>query len=161
MANNIYDFKVEDTKGKLVALSFYTGKVLLIVNTARKCGLAEQFTQLEALYNKYKDQGLIVLAFPCNQFLNQEPATNEEMVDSCQLEFGVTFPLFAKVNVNGGDTHPLYRFLKSEAKGFLGTQAIKWNFTKFLIDKQGRVRSRYAPNNTPMEMEKDIIALLQ
>ena len=133
MYNSIYDFEVTDITGKTVNLSCYKGNVLLIVNTASKCGFTPQYEGLEQLYQKYAAQGLVILGFPCNQFGSQEPGDNEQINQFCQLNYGVSFPMFAKIAVNGTDTHPLYQWLKQQAPGLLGSQAIKWNFTKFLI----------------------------
>ncbi|KHF41358.1 glutathione peroxidase [Halalkalibacter okhensis] len=156
---SVHDFSVMKPNGEEVSLKSYQGNVLLIVNTATKCGLAPQFKGLEGLYQKYKDQDLAVLGFPTNQFLQQEPVPDEEMEDACQINFGVTFPLFQKINVNGKGAHPLYQFLKSEKKGVLSSE-IKWNFTKFLIDKHGKVVKRYGPTVIPEKMEEDIRKLL-
>ena len=156
---NIYDFTVEAPGNKKVSLSEYRGKVILIVNTATKCGLAPQFDGLEALHQKYSEQGLVVLGFPCNQFANQEPVSDEEMSSVCKLNFGVTFPLFSKIDVNGPEESPLYTYLKSEKGGLLGS-AIKWNFTKFLIGRDGNVVERYAPTTEPKSLIADIEKLL-
>jgi len=157
---NIYDLIVEDINNKQVHLSQYKGKVLLIVNVASECGFTPQYTQLQKLYERYKEQGLCILAFPCNQFRNQEPKPNHEIQQFCQKNFGVTFDMFAKIDVNGENTHLLYRFLKEQRGGFLNSE-IKWNFTKFLVDREGSVIQRYAPITKPENIEKDIIALLQ
>jgi glutathione peroxidase len=157
---SIYDFSVSKADGTLVQMADYRDRVLLIVNTARLCGLAPQFTQLQALYEKYSSKGFLVLAFPCNQFLNQEPDSSVEIVQACEVSLGLTFPVFAKIEVNGGDAHPLYVFLKKKAPGFLGSEAIKWNFTKFLIGRDGEKVSRFAPQVEPNSIEKEIIALL-
>lgn len=156
----IYDFQVTNIKGEQVDLQDYKGKVLLIVNTASKCGFTPQFEGLEKLYEKYKDQGLEVLGFPCNQFLKQDPGSNDEIAEFCSLNYGVSFPMFAKIDVNGPETHPLYAYLKQEAKGVLGSEKIKWNFTKFLVNREGQVQKRYAPNTEPKDMAKDVEALL-
>ena len=155
-----YDFQVTNIKGEQVDLQDYKGKVLLIVNTASKCGFTPQFEGLEKLYEKYKDQGLEVLGFPCNQFLKQDPGSNDEIAEFCSLNYGVSFPMFAKIDVNGPETHPLYAYLKQEAKGVLGSEKIKWNFTKFLVNREGQVQKRYAPNTEPKDMAKDVEALL-
>ena len=155
----IYDFTVKNNKGEDVSLSEYKGKVLLIVNVASKCGYTKQYSGLQALYEKYKDQGLVVLGFPCNQFANQEPGTDAEILSFCQVNFGVTFPLFKKIKVNGKDADPLYVYLKEQAKGVLGN-AIKWNFTKFLIDRDGNVLDRYESKTTPEELDSIIAELL-
>jgi glutathione peroxidase len=130
------------------------------VNVASKCGFTKQYTGLEALYKKHHDKGFEILGFPCNQFGGQEPGSEQEIEQFCELNFGVTFPLFSKVNVNGDNTHPLFAYLKKEAKGILGTEAIKWNFTKFLVDKQGNVLTRFASATTPEDIEKDIVEIL-
>jgi glutathione peroxidase len=156
----IYDFKVNDIDGKLVELSDYKDKVLLIVNTASKCGFTKQYAGLEELYKKYKDQGLVVLGFPCNQFNSQEPGDEAEIKQFCSLTYAVDFPMFAKIDVNGDKTEPLYKFLKSTATGVLGSESIKWNFTKFLINRQGDVVKRYAPITAPEGLVADIEKLL-
>ncbi len=158
--SSIYDFSAQTVSGQKQALSDYKGKVLLVVNTASKCGFTPQFAGLEELYERYKDKGLEILGFPCNQFANQDPGSNEEIQEFCQLNYGVTFPMFGKVDVNGGDAHPIFKFLKKEAPGALGSQRIKWNFTKFLIDSEGNVLKRYAPTDKPKAIEKDIAKLL-
>lgn len=158
--SNLYDIKVKSIKGEETELASYQGKVLLIVNTASKCGFTPQFKGLEALYEQYKDQGLEILGFPCNQFLKQDPGSESEISEFCSLNYGVTFPMFSKIEVNGENTHPLYKLLKSEAKGLLGSEKIKWNFTKFLVDKEGKIVKRYAPNLEPAEIAADIEALL-
>jgi glutathione peroxidase len=157
---NVYDFSATTITGKEVAIADYKDKVLLVVNTASKCGLTPQFKDLEALYEKYKDQGLMILGFPCNQFLSQDPASNEEISEFCQLNYGVSFPMFAKIDVNGDDAHPLFKHLKEAAPGLLGMNAVKWNFTKFLVDKKGNVIERYAPTTEPLAIAKDIERLL-
>jgi glutathione peroxidase len=159
MSETIYDFEATLINGEPKPLADYRGKVLLIVNTASKCGFTPQYEGLEQLYRTYRDQGLEVLGFPSNQFMSQEPGTEEEIQSFCSLNYGVTFPLFSKINVNGANAHPLYKYLKKTAKGIL-TNDIKWNFTKFLIDRNGKVVKRVAPNVPPAEMEQDIIALL-
>lgn len=158
--SGIYDISVNNIKGEETRLEAYSGKVLLIVNTASKCGFTPQFKGLERLYEDFKDQGLEVLGFPCNQFLSQDPGTNDEISEFCSLNYGVTFPMFAKIEVNGDDTHPLYKHLKSSAKGLMGSEKIKWNFTKFLVGKNGDVIKRYAPNTEPKAIAKDIEAEL-
>ena len=155
----IYDFKALNNKGAEVDFSQYEGKVLLIVNTASKCGFTPQYDGLEALYQKYKDRGLVVIGFPCDQFAHQEPGTDAEIAEFCRINHGVTFPLMSKVNVNGKDAHPVFKYLKEETKGLLGS-SIKWNFTKFLISRDGSRIKRYAPTATPESFEKDIAALL-
>ena len=156
----VHDFSVKDIHGKTVALDRYKGKVLLIVNTASKCGFTPQYKGLEALWQKYRAQGLEVLGFPCNQFGAQEPGTEDEIASFCEVNFGVTFPLFAKVDVNGDGAAPLYRHLKAAKPGLLGTEAIKWNFTKFLVDRSGEVVARFAPNDEPAALAGDIEKLL-
>ncbi len=157
---SLYDHEAQTLDGKPVSLSDYRGKVLLIVNTASRCGFTPQFTGLEALYRKYKDQGLEILGFPCNQFGAQEPGNAEEIASFCSLTYDVTFPMFAKTEVNGPKAHPLYTFLKSQKKGLLGSEGIKWNFTKFLADRNGRVVERYAPTTTPEQLDAAVAALL-
>lgn len=156
----VYDFTVNDIKGQEVSLADFKGKVLLVVNTASKCGFTPQFTGLEELYGQYKDKGLEILGFPCNQFLKQDPGTDAEISEFCSLNYGVTFPMFSKIEVNGENTHPLYQFLKSEAKGLMGSEKVKWNFTKFLVDQEGKVIKRFAPNTEPKDLAKDIEAML-
>lgn len=153
---SIYDFKAEKLEGGEQSLSEYTGKVLLIVNTASKCGFTPQFEGLEKVFEQYKEQGLVVLGFPCNQFASQDPGTNSDIGEFCQRNYGVSFPMFAKVDVNGSNAHPLYKYLSKEAKGLLGSESIKWNFTKFLIGRDGNVLDRYAPTTKPEDMVKDI-----
>lgn len=155
-----FDFKAEDITGTAVDLTKYKGKVLLIVNTASKCGFTPQYKGLEKVYEQFKDKGAVVLGFPCNQFGGQEPEGEAEIGAFCEKNFGVTFPLFAKVEVNGGGAHPLFQHLKKSAPGLLGTEAIKWNFTKFLIKKDGSVYKRYAPSTAPEELVGDIEKLL-
>ena len=157
---SIYDFTVDDIEGKPVKLDRYKGKVLLVVNTASKCGFTPQYKGLEALYRKYHERGLEVLGFPCNQFGAQEPGSEQEIATFCQTNYDVTFPMFAKIDVNGDATAPLYRYLKHEKPGLLGTEAIKWNFTKFLVDRDGRVVARFAPNDTPEALEDDVAKAL-
>ncbi|PAT01312.1 glutathione peroxidase [Candidatus Izimaplasma bacterium ZiA1] len=153
--NEIYKIKVNNHLNEEVELSKYEGKVMLIVNTASKCGFTPQYDELEELYKMYNKQGLEILAFPCNQFGKQEAGSNEEIQSFCKLNFGLTFPVYAKIEVNGTNTHPLYVHLKNEKKGMLG-KSIKWNFTKFLVDKSGNVVKRYSPNTKPMELVEDI-----
>ena len=160
MSDSIYDFSVTTIMDLPKSLADYKGKVLLIVNTASKCGFTPQYTGLQKLYETYHDQGFEILGFPCNQFMKQEPGSNEEIQNFCQVNFGVTFPMFAKIDVNGADTHPLYAYLKSTAPGALGSKAIKWNFTKFLVDAEGKVLKRFAPSVEPEEIAPDIEALL-
>jgi glutathione peroxidase len=158
--SDIYQFSATNIKGEDVSLNDYQGKLLLIVNTASKCGLTPQFTGLEKLYTEYSGKGLEILGFPCNQFLNQDPGSDDEISEFCSLNYGVTFPMFSKIDVNGDETHPLFKYLKSEAKGLMGSETIKWNFTKFLVDQQGKVLKRYAPKTEPKELIKDIEAAL-
>ncbi|MDR7306947.1 glutathione peroxidase [Rhodoferax saidenbachensis] len=155
-----YDFEALQISGKPVALRQFEGKPLLIVNTASACGFTPQFVGLEELHKTYGDKGLVVLGFPCNQFGAQDKGSNDEISEFCQLNYGVSFPMMAKIDVNGGEAHPLYQWLVKEAPGFLGTKAIKWNFTKFLIGKDGQVLKRYAPTDTPASLAKDIEAAL-
>ena len=155
-----FDYKADDISGAPVDLSQYKGKVLLIVNTASKCGFTPQYKGLEQVYEQFKDKGAVVLGFPCNQFGSQEPEGEAEIGAFCEKNFGVTFPLFAKVDVNGGGAHPLFQHLKKSAPGLLGTEAIKWNFTKFLVKKDGTVFKRYAPSTAPQELVADIEKLL-
>ena len=155
-----YDFSATTIDGSVQKLSEYKGKPLLVVNVASKCGFTPQYTGLEALYRKFKDRGLVVLGFPCDQIGHQEPGDEAEIKNFCSLNYDVSFPLFAKVDVNGRDAHPLYQWLKSEKSGFLGTEGIKWNFTKFLIDRNGQVVKRYAPTDTPEKIEKELGAVL-
>jgi glutathione peroxidase len=157
---SVYDFSVKMPGGANEAMAAHAGKVLLIVNTASKCGFTPQYKGLEALYRRYQDQGLEILAFPCNQFGAQEPGSAEDIRQFCSLTYPVSFPLFAKVEVNGPNTHPVYGFLKAGATGVLGTEAVKWNFTKFLVAKDGRVVERYAPTTTPAALKADIDKLL-
>lgn len=155
----IYDYKVRDIRGQEVSMEEYKGNVLLIVNTASKCGFTKQYAGLQALYEKYKDQGLEVLAFPCNQFGHQEPGDDAAIKNFCTDTFGVTFPVMAKIEVNGEGAHPLYKELKKAQGGLLGNE-IKWNFTKFLVDREGRVVDRFAPQKEPRALEEKIKALL-
>lgn len=160
MTTSVYDFSAIDIKGQSVALSTFKGKVLLIVNTASKCGLTPQYEGLENLYKEKNGQGLEILGFPCNQFAGQEPGDSDDIGQFCQLNYGVTFQMFEKVKVNGDDAHDLFKFLRTEAKGLLGTEKIKWNFTKFLVDQNGTVLKRYAPTDKPEKIAKDIEKLL-
>jgi glutathione peroxidase len=157
---SIYDFTAKSLQGKDVPLSEFRDKVLLIVNTASKCGFTPQYEGLEKIYEKLHGEGLTVLGFPCNQFGHQEPGSEDEIGAFCQKNYGVSFPMFAKIDVNGEDAHPLYKFLKKQEKGVLGTQAIKWNFTKFLIDKDGNPVERYGSTTKPEDLEGDIRKLL-
>lgn len=156
MSKSVYDFDARTIKGEQVPLKQFEGKAMLIVNTASRCGFTNQYAGLEELYKKYKEQGFEVLGFPCNQFGAQEPGNEEEIQQFCSLNFGVSFPLFAKVDVNGSGAHPLFKFLKEEAPGVLGTKDIKWNFTKFLVGRDGSVLKRFAPTDTPESLEKDV-----
>ena len=153
---SIYDFSAKTIDGKQQKLDAYRGKTLLVVNVASKCGFTPQYEGLEALYRKFSGQGLVVLGFPCDQFGHQEPGDEAEIKNFCSLNYDVRFPLFAKIDVNGADAHPLYKYLKKDAKGLLGSEAIKWNFTKFLVDKDGHVVKRYAPTDTPDSIGKDL-----
>ncbi|WP_456278665.1 glutathione peroxidase [Bacillus sp. AK128] len=157
---SVYDYNALNIMGKEVKLSDYKNRVLLIVNTASKCALTPQFKKLQELYNDYKNTGLIVLGFPCTQFRNQELGNNDDIEEFCQVNYGVTFPMFGKVDVKGEDAHPLFQYLTKAKKGFLGSEAIKWNFTKFLINKNGEVVKRYAPTTNPATIRKDIEELL-
>src|SRR4029078_7883751 len=157
---SIYDFSAKTLQGKEVALADYRDKVLLIVNTASKCGFTPQYEGLEALYETMGKRGLTVLGFPCNQFGKQEPGSAEEIGAFCQMNYGVTFPMFDKIEVNGPNAHPLYDFLKSQQPGLLGTKSIKWNFTKFLVNKRANVVGRFAPQTKPQDIEKAIEKVL-
>ena len=157
---SIYDYEAKTIEGANKKLDAYKGQALLIVNVASKCGFTPQYTGLEALHRKLHDRGFNVLGFPCDQFGHQEPGDEAEIKNFCSLTYDVTFPMFAKVDVNGERAHPLYKFLKDEKSGILGIGAIKWNFTKFLVDKQGNVVKRYAPTDKPEDIEKDVAALL-
>ncbi|WP_018132731.1 glutathione peroxidase [Effusibacillus pohliae] len=157
---SLYQFSARTISGEPKSLADYKGKVLLIVNTASKCGFAPQFKELQGLYEKYRDEGFEVLGFPCNQFANQEPGDSGEIQQFCQLNYGVTFPLFEKIHVNGPDAHPLFVYLSEHAPGILNTKAIKWNFTKFLVDRKGQVVKRYAPSVSPDKLEPDVRRLL-
>ncbi|MHB8885792.1 MAG: glutathione peroxidase [Methylovirgula sp.] len=156
----IYDFSAKKLGGEEISLDTFRGSVLLIVNVASKCGFTPQYEGLEALYRKYSAKGLAVLGFPCNQFGGQEPGDASEIAQFCSRTYDVTFPMFEKIDVNGTGAHPLYQFLKAEQTGVLGTEPIKWNFTKFLVDRQGQVMGRFAPTTKPSEMEADIERLL-
>ncbi len=159
MKQPFYQFRANSLKGKEVKMSDYAGKVVLIVNTASKCGLTPQYEALEALYKKYKDQGLIVLGFPCNQFGAQEPGDEKSIAEGCLINYGVTFPMFAKINVNGPKAHPIFSYLKKALPG-LFTKRVKWNFTKFLLDTEGRPIKRFSPLSKPEQIEKHIQKLL-
>ncbi|MEK5640666.1 glutathione peroxidase [Paenibacillus rhizosphaerae] len=157
---SVYDFQVNTLRGKEVSLKEYEGDVLLIVNTASKCGFTPQFRGLQELYDEFGDHHFQILGFPSNQFANQEPGTSEEIGEFCQMNYGVTFPMFEKIDVKGSNAHPLFQYLTREAPGVLGSKAVKWNFTKFLVDSKGRVIKRYAPKTTPDKIENDIRKLL-
>lgn len=157
---SIYNFEVLDIHRQKTTLEPYRGKVIIIVNTASRCGFTPQFEGLEKLYKSYKDKGFVVLGFPCNQFGSQEPLSEPQIENFCRLDYGVTFPMFAKIDVNGANSHPLYRYLKQNAPGVLGSEIIKWNFTKFLIDRNGKIIRRYAPSTPPESLENDIKKLL-
>ena len=157
---NIYDFNVKTIDGEEISMSKYKGKVLLIVNVASKCGFTSQYEGLEKLFEKYKDKNFMVLGFPSNQFANQEPESNEKIKEFCSLTYDVKFDMFAKIDVNGEKESPLYKFLKSNQKGILGSENIKWNFTKFLVDKNGNVINRFAPTTTPESIENSILEVL-
>jgi glutathione peroxidase len=157
---SIYDFEAQQIGGQAVSLAQFRGKPMLIVNTASACGFTPQFAGLEELHKHYADRGLVVLGFPCNQFGSQDPGSNEEIASFCQVNYGVSFPMMAKIDVNGADAHPLYRWLTAEAPGLLGSKAIKWNFTKFLVGKDGSVLKRYAPQDAPEKLAKDVEAAL-
>lgn len=149
-------FSVKAANGSMQSLAEYKGKVILVVNVASKCGFTPQYTELEAVYEQYKDKGLVILGFPCNQFGSQEPGNDQEIQTFCKVNYGVTFPVFAKVDVNGEGADPVYKWLKSSAPGIAGTEAIKWNFTKFLLNRKGQVINRYAPQTKPKSLAKDI-----
>ena len=155
-AKSVYDFGVKSIDGKDVKLTEYRGKVLLIVNTASKCGFTKQYEDLQKLYDQYGKDGLVVLGFPANNFMNQEPGDNHEIQNFCRLNYGVSFPMMAKVQVNGAEAHPLWQWLKKQAPGLLGSEGVKWNFTKFLVGRDGTVLKRYAPTDTPESIRKDI-----
>jgi len=156
MATSMHEFSVQTPQAEQQKLSDFKGKVALVVNVASKCGFTPQYKELEELYTKFKDKGFVVLAFPCNQFGGQEPGSNQEIQTFCKTTYGVEFPVFAKIEVNGKNADPLYKWLKASAPGIAGTEAIKWNFTKFLVDKNGKVLSRYAPQTSPKNLVKDI-----
>jgi len=160
MSESIYDIEVQTLSGEKKTLDELRGKVLLIVNTASKCGFTPQYKGLETLHETYADDGLAILGFPCNQFGAQEPGSEEEIGEFCELNFGVQFPMHAKLDVNGTDTHPLFKKLKHDAPGLLGSEAIKWNFTKFLVDREGNVVERFAPATTPQKLESKVKSLL-
>jgi len=152
METSFYDFKAKSLGGKEISMEEYKGKTVLVVNTASKCGFTPQFGGLEELYKKYNDKGLVILGFPCNQFANQEPGDEKSIAEGCLLNYGVTFPMFSKIDVNGTDAHPLYKYLKSALPGFL-SKRIKWNFTKFLIDSEGKPVKRFAPSTEPDKID--------
>ncbi|MFZ9001319.1 MAG: glutathione peroxidase [Bacteriovoracaceae bacterium] len=156
----IYDFSATLINGQELKFSELEGKVLIIVNTASKCGFTPQYKDLESLYKKYSEKGLMVLGFPCNQFGKQEPGDSTEILNFCQTHYDVTFPVFKKIEVNGDNEHPLFKYLKSNLPGIMGTEAIKWNFTKFLVDNKGKPYKRYAPKDSVNTIEKDLISLL-
>jgi glutathione peroxidase len=158
--SSVYDYSAKTLDGADQSLADYRGKAMLIVNVASKCGFTPQYEGLEQMYRRNKDKGFVVLGFPCDQFGHQEPGNEEEIRNFCATTYDVSFPMYSKVEVNGGGTHPLYKHLKKEAKGLLGTEAIKWNFTKFLVDRDGRVVRRYAPTDTPQSIEKELAAVL-
>jgi len=160
MNNNIYQFSANNNLGELVPLSTYQGKVMLLVNTASACGFTPQYQGLQALYQQYQTKGLEILAFPCNQFGKQEKGDDSEIKQSCDLNFNISFPLFSKVDVNGENAHPLFDYMKNEAPGLLGSKSIKWNFTKFLVNNQGKVVKRYSPTTKPADIASDIEAML-
>ena len=157
---SIYDYKVDDSQKNPVSLSDYKGKTLLIVNVASRCGLTPQYKGLQELYSKYSNKDFEILAFPCNQFGAQEPGSNEEIKEFCDINFNISFKIFDKINVNGSSASPLFKHLKNEAKGVMGSEAIKWNFTKFLIDNNGSVIKRYSPQTTPDKIDKDLSKIL-
>jgi len=158
--SELFKIDVHTIDGKVQSMNNYAGKVLLVVNVASRCGFTPQYEGLEALHRQYKDQGLVVMGFPCNQFAGQEPGTDSEIATFCETRFNVSFPMFAKLKVNGDDAHPLYQYLKGEKPGLLGTEAVKWNFTKFLVDRDGRVVNRYGSADKPEKIAADIAALL-
>lgn len=158
---SIYDIKVKNIDGEEISMSEYKGKTLLIVNVASKCGYTPQYEGLEKLYKDYKDKGLVILGFPCNQFAGQEPGSEKEILEFCQTNYGVTFPMFSKIDVNGENTHPLYVYLKKEAPGVLSTQDIKWNFTKFLVSADGKVLQRFAPATTPAQIDNELKKIIK
>ncbi|ETN96631.1 glutathione peroxidase [Zhouia amylolytica] len=157
---SFYDFEADKLNDEKIRLDAYKDKTVIVVNTASKCGLTPQYEGLEKLYQKYKDRGLVILGFPCNQFANQESGSSDEIQEFCQRNYGVSFPMFEKIEVNGKNAHPLFKYLKSELSGGIFGRKIKWNFTKFLIDKNGNPVKRYAPTTVPEKMEKDIIKIL-
>ena len=160
MTNTVYQFSANNNKNETIDLNNYQGKVMLIVNTASACGFTPQYKGLQGLYANHQERGLEVLAFPCNQFKQQEKGSNEEIQQFCDLQFNIKFPLFDKIDVNGDNAHPLFTFLKEQAPGLLGSKGIKWNFTKFLVNRKGEVIKRYAPTTKPEDIESDIVTLL-
>ncbi|MDH6374074.1 glutathione peroxidase [Paenibacillus sp. VTT E-133280] len=158
---SIYDFEVNTLRGAEESLSKYKGKVLLVVNTASKCGFTPQYKGLQEVYDKFKDRGFEVLGFPSNQFAGQEPGESDEIAEYCEINYGVTFPMFEKIDVKGDEAHPLFKYLSKEAPGVLGSKSVKWNFTKFLVDQEGRVLKRFAPKTTPQQIESYISKLLK
>ena len=160
MKNEFYQFSAKTLQGKDVQMEAFKGKTVLVVNTASKCGLTPQYEGLEKLYQKYKDQGLIILGFPCNQFGNQEPGDEKSISEGCLINYGVSFPMFAKIEVNGDGAHPIYNYLKKELPGFLGGR-IKWNFTKFLVDSNGKPVKRFAPTSSPEKIDKYLSKILK
>jgi glutathione peroxidase len=158
---SIYDYTIKNTASEDIEMSLYKDKVLLIINTASKCGFTGQYEGLENIYETYKDQGVEVLGFPCNQFGGQEPGSDSEIQEFCKMKFGIKFPVFSKIDVNGDDAHPLYEYLKSQAPGLLGSEKIKWNFTKFLVARDGTVLKRYAPTDKPEKIQKELEKLLK
>jgi glutathione peroxidase len=160
MKESFYDFKANDINGKEVSMSSYEGKVVLIVNVASGCGFTPQYEGLQKLYDKHKEEGLEILAFPCNQFGEQEKGDGEEIKNFCEKNYSITFPIFEKVEVNGNDAHPIFKFIKEQKKGFMGTESIKWNFSKFLLSKNGEVIKRYGSLDVPENLEEDIKQLL-
>ncbi len=157
---SIYDFAVNTLRGEEESLSKYKGKVLLVVNTASKCGFTPQYKGLQELHEKFKDRGFDVLGFPSNQFAGQEPGESDEIAEFCEINYGVTFPMFEKIDVKGDEAHPLFQYLSKEAPGVMGSKSVKWNFTKFLVDQEGRVLKRFAPKTTPEQIEAEISKLL-
>ncbi|WP_042198289.1 glutathione peroxidase [Paenibacillus camerounensis] len=157
---SIYDYEANTLRGQEESMSKYKGKVLLVVNTASKCGFTPQYKGLQEVYDKFKDRGFEVLGFPSNQFASQEPGQSEDIAEFCEINYGVTFPMYEKVDVKGDSAHPLFKYLSKEAPGVLGSKSVKWNFTKFLVDQEGRVLKRFAPSTTPDQIEADIAKLL-
>lgn len=159
MDTDFYSFKAKSLQGKELGMDVYKGKAILVVNTASKCGFTSQFDGLEKLYQKYKDRGFIILGFPCNQFAGQEPGDEKSIAEGCVINYGVTFPMFSKIDVNGDNAHPIFKYLKKELKDFLGGR-IKWNFTKFLIDKNGKPVKRFSPKTTPAKIDDYLVKFL-